>query len=154
RRGGAAFHIAGAASVDAVADELAAPWVLRPAGAIADREHVDMAIEGEVASGLPRFERRDDVRHDLVRRDDAKFYAMPRQVLADVLRRFARVAGRVGAGAADKAAEEIEQHLSVALDALQQLRLAAFHLPSSGCAHASSTRSRTQLSISWTSGSR
>ena len=45
RGGGAAFHVAGAAAVDAPVNELATPGVTRPALAVADREHVDMTVE-------------------------------------------------------------------------------------------------------------
>jgi hypothetical protein len=54
---------------------------------------------------------------------------MPLQELADMARRCARVAGRVRARTANEAAQEIDQHLAVALDPLQQFCLAAFHVP-------------------------
>src|SRR6516164_4838504 len=46
---GAAFHVAGAAPVDAAVNQRPAPGVLRPALAVANREHIDMAVEREVA---------------------------------------------------------------------------------------------------------
>jgi hypothetical protein len=52
---------------------------------------------------------------------------MPLQELADMVGRFARVTGRVRARTADEATQKIEQHLAVALNPLQQLRLTAFH---------------------------
>src|SRR5579871_694364 len=57
RRRGAALHVAGAAAVNLVVDQLAAPRITRPAGAVADREHVDMAIERQMASRLAGVER-------------------------------------------------------------------------------------------------
>ena len=110
-------------------DQRPAPGVLRPALAVADREHVDMAVECEVVARLRGRERRDDVRHRLLRRDHAIFDAAPIQQIADMRRRRARVAGWVGAGAADESAQKIDQHVAVALDPLQQLILATRHLP-------------------------
>jgi hypothetical protein len=52
---------------------------------------------------------------------------MPLQEPADVARRFARIAGRVRARTTDEATQEIEQHLAVTLNPLQQFRLAALH---------------------------
>src|ERR1700730_5136325 len=103
---------------------------------------------------FPGLESGNDVRHDLVGRDLPGFDAMTLQQAADVGRRLAGITGRVRAPTADEAAEEIEQYLAVTLDPVQQFRLAPVHIRCSGCAHPSSTRSRIQLSISWTSGSR
>src|SRR5262249_59848685 len=64
--GRAAFHVAGTAPVDAAVDQFGAPWVVRPAGAVAHRKAVDMAVEREVTPGPPRLEHRHDVRHHLV----------------------------------------------------------------------------------------
>ena len=86
-----------------------------------------MAIEREVAPGLPRRERRDDVRHRLLWRDHAILDPAPVQQIADMRRRRAHVAGRVGARAADEPAQKIDQHVAVALDPLQQLGLATLH---------------------------
>jgi hypothetical protein len=128
---GAAFHIAGAAPVDAAVDQRPAPWVLRPAIAVADREHVDMAVEREVAARLPGRERRDDVRHRLLWRDHAILDATPVKQPADVSGRRPRIPRRVGARAADEPAQKIDQHVAVALDPLQQLSLATLHCQSS-----------------------
>jgi hypothetical protein len=84
--------------VDAPVDQRPAPGVLRPALAVADREHVDMAVEREVAARLPGRERRDDVRHRLLWRDHAILDAAPVQQIADMRRRGARVAGGLGLG--------------------------------------------------------
>ena len=132
RGGSAALHVAGAASPDAAVDEFATPWIPSPAFTVTDREDVDVAIQREVSAGFCGIERRHDVRHDLVRCDDAAIDAVPRQQLTDMTGRLTRVAGRVRARAADEAAKEIEQHLAVALNPFQQLCLAAFHFPSSG----------------------
>src|SRR6516164_2005288 len=123
RRGRAAFHVARAAPVDAAIDQFAAPRVVRPAGAVADREAVDMTVKRQVTSGFPGFERRYDVWHHLARRDHTIVSTMPRQEPADMVRCLARVAGRVRARTADKATQKIEQHITVTLDPLQQLRL-------------------------------
>src|SRR5512133_3869883 len=61
RGGGAAFHVAGSAPVNAAVDKFAAPRVARPAGALAHREAVDMAIECEMTTWFCRLERRHDV---------------------------------------------------------------------------------------------
>jgi hypothetical protein len=108
-------------------DQLGAPRVVCPPGAVANRETIDMAVEREVAPGVCGLERRHDVRHHLVGRDYPIFDAMPLQELADMVGRFARVTGRVRARTADEATQKIEQHLAVALNPLQQLRLAALH---------------------------
>jgi len=86
-----------------------------------------MSVEREMTPGCPSLERRHDVRHHLVGRDHPTLGAMPLQELTDVVRRLARVAGRIRALTANEAPEEIEQNLAVALNPLQQLRLAAFH---------------------------
>src|SRR5262249_35226512 len=127
RGGGAAFHVAGAAPVNAAVDEFAAPGIARPAGAVTHREAVYMAIECEVTAEFPGLECRDDIGHDLVGRNHATIRAVPRQELTDVVRRLACVARRVRAWATDEATEEIKQHLAVALNPLQQLCLAALH---------------------------
>jgi hypothetical protein len=124
---GAAFHVARAASVDAAVDEFPAPRVMCPAGAIAHREHVDMAVECEVTAGFAGLKRRDDVRHDLVGRDHTAVRLVAGQELTDMSCRLAGVAGRVRARTTDEAPEEIEQDLAVPLNPLQQLRLATFH---------------------------
>jgi hypothetical protein len=141
RGGGAAFHVAGAAPVDAAVNQFAAPRVVCPAGAIARREAVDMSVEREMTPGCPSLERRHDVRHHLVGRDHPTLGAMPLQELTDVVRRLARVAGRIRALTANEAPEEIEQNLAVALNPLQQLRLAAFHYRFSHRVYPSGTRS-------------
>jgi hypothetical protein len=132
RSGRAAFHVAGAAPIDAAVDQLGAPRVVRPAGAIAHREAVDMAVECQVTPGFPGLERRHHVRHHLVGCDHPILGAMPLQELRDMARRLTRVAGRVRARIADEAAQEIEQDLAVALDPLQQFCFAAFHVRFSG----------------------
>src|SRR6516225_2675749 len=81
RGGGAAFHVARAASVNTAVDKFAAPRVACPAGAIAHREDVDMTVEREVTAGFAGLERRDDVRHDLVRRDYAALRVVAGQKL-------------------------------------------------------------------------
>jgi hypothetical protein len=119
RSGRAAFHVAGAAPIDAAVYQFGAPRVVRPAGAIAHREAVDMAVECQVTPGFPGFERRHDVRHHLVGRDHPIFGAMLLQELTDMACRCASVAGRVRARTADEATQEIDQHLAIALDPLQ-----------------------------------
>jgi len=118
RRGRGAFHVAGAAPIDAPVDQFGAPRVVRPAGAIADRKAVDMAVEREVPPGPPGLERRHDVRHRLVGCDYPILCSVLLQESADVVRRLARVAGRVRARTADEVAQEVEQHLAVAIDPL------------------------------------
>src|SRR5258708_22399622 len=155
RRRGAALHVAGAAAEDLVVDQRAAPRILRPAGAVADREHVDVAVEREMATRLAGVEGRNDVGHDLVGRDHAIGYATRIQKLADVRDRLKRVARRIRARAADEVAEEGEQKLAIALDAFEQLFLAVGHARLSPVFDGvPSTRSRIQLSISSTSRSR
>src|SRR5262245_21017721 len=129
RSGGAAFHVAGAAPVDAAVDKFAAPRVVRPAAAITHREAVDMAIECEMTAGFSGLERRHDVRHDLVWRNHPAMCTVTGQELTDMSSRFStRVGGRVCARTADDPAEKIKQELSVALAPLQQLRFAAIHI--------------------------
>jgi hypothetical protein len=45
-----------------------------------------------------------------------------------MVRRLARVTGRIGAWTANEATQEIEQHFAVALNPVQQRNLASFHI--------------------------
>jgi hypothetical protein len=105
----------------------AAPRILGPGLAVADGEHVDMAVQREVAARLAGREGRDNVRHRLLRRDHPVFDAAPVQQPADVSGRRPRIPRRVGARAADEPAQEIDQHIAVARDPLQELGFAARH---------------------------
>src|SRR5262249_50665812 len=138
RGAGAGLHVAGAASIDLPVDQFAAPGILGPAGAVAYREHVDMAVQDQVLARLRAVEGGDEVGHRGLRRDHAELEALAAQEIADETGGLRRIARRIRALAADEAAEERDDALAFLLDPLQQ-RLAVFaHLaPSPAVARAS-----------------
>ncbi len=128
RGGSAAFHVARASTIDLSVHQLATPGIAGPASAVADGKDVDMPIEREMTARLRRIESCNDIRHDLVRRDDAMLDAVLIQQMLDVFHRQPRVARRVGARAADEAAEEVEQPLAIPLDPLHQALFCLVHI--------------------------
>ncbi len=93
--GKAALHVAGAASVNASVDDVAAIRAPVPF-AVGGGESVNMPIEHEVAAGPGAVETRDDIGHVGVWRDDRRIEAGLAQGIEDEIGRLARVARRVG----------------------------------------------------------
>src|ERR1041385_5000020 len=70
----------------------------------------------------------DDVWHRLLRGNDAKIEPFPLQEIADVSGRDRRVSRRIGAGAAQEAAEESDQALAIGIEPVGQLLAVAGHV--------------------------
>src|SRR5690348_9948180 len=139
---GTAFHVAGPTSVDTAVDQGATPRILRPAGAVAYGEDVDMTIEGEVSPWPASRKRRDDIRHRLLWCDDTMLHATLAQQSADMCCRLARVTRWVWTWATDEPPQELNQYIAAVFDPLQQLRFAAFRTkpPGAGLMTGSSAR--------------
>src|SRR5215831_20667090 len=100
--GGACLHVAGAASVDLSVDDLPTPRILGPAGPIAHRKNIYMAVEYEMLTAARAVESGDQIGHRCFRRYNAKFQLFIAQKIHDVSGGLRRIAGRIRALAADE----------------------------------------------------
>ncbi len=131
---GAALHVGDATTIDPAVDQLTAPRVFGPAKAVVgDREHVDVAIEHEVAAGRAAVETGDDVGHFRVWRDDPASKAATLEIGGQEGRHGARIAWRVGALVAHELAQERDELIAVLLDPVEQLLAVLAHCWFSSC---------------------
>src|SRR5690606_18967432 len=109
-----------------------APWPVRPACLVIDREDIHVTVQGEVSAGLRRFEARRDV--GLLRMAEKLLVIDPlaRQELADKSAGLPRIATRVWCRDLYKIAEKAIQLVSIVVDRAQQSAAqVAHHSPSS-----------------------
>ena len=120
RRSG--LHVGDAAAVHLAVDDLAAPRVFAPPGSVVGHwEHVDMAVEDEMAAGRRALEGADDVRHLVMRRDDAIGQPFLIQKVGNERSNLAGVAGRVRALVLNEGLQEAHKLLAIAFDPIQKL---------------------------------
>ena len=129
RGGGAGLHVHGAAAPDPAAVQLAAQRVPRPARAVADGEHVEVAVQHQVPARRGPGHAGDQVRLVRVGRHGAERQPRPVQRPSQQVRAAAGVAGRVAGVDAGEVLQEADQAVAVPLDPAEQ-RLDRHHAAS------------------------
>src|SRR5262249_32648223 len=95
---------------------------------VLDREHIEVAVERQMAPGATRLEARNDVGHRWLRCDEPVGKTVSVEKPADVSGGIARVARWVGAAAANEFLQELDQQVAVAVDAVEKLLLGGVHV--------------------------
>src|SRR4030095_11726796 len=119
---GAAFHVDGAAAVQAALGDVARPGIALPGGAVANREDIEMAVQHQMPAGpFAALEAGDDVGIVSPRRLGAMGDAFLVQEGAEEIGGLARVARWIGGVDAREALQELDLAVALGVEEAQQL---------------------------------
>src|SRR4029450_12062599 len=121
-RRGAAFHVDGAAAVQAALGDVARPGIALPGGAVANREDIEMAVQQQMpARPFDALEAGDDVGIVSPGRLGAMGDAFLVQEGAEEIGGLARVARWIGGVDAREALQELDLAVALGVEEAQQL---------------------------------
>src|SRR4029077_15883653 len=111
-----------------------------PGGAVADRKHVEMAVQDQVpAAAGAAGETGDQIRRGWLRRFDAVRDALGVEELAEQVGRLRGVARRIAGVDAREGAQEVELAVALGVEPMQQPRVRAHGLATLGTAASGTT---------------